>query len=182
METRDLFVNVLVAILILFVTYYFLNSIGLINYNSYDVCSTQELIKSPTGETTQDNEKYTKCLEEEDKKLQVLYLKRSIIMGTLGLTLLLNKYYFPEMKSDLSIGFGLSGLILILMAISQFFTYIPEFAKFIISVVLLVFILKVYTDSTTTKKVDSDVKVSDTKIVSQSSAVESKPRKVKTKK
>ena len=167
METRDLFVNILVAILILFVTYYFLNSIGLTNYNNYDVCNTQSLIKSPTGETTQNIEIYTKCMEEEDKKLKVLYLKRSLIMGTIGLTLLLNKYYFPKMESDLSIGFGLSGLLLILMAISQFFTYIPEFVKFIISAVLLVFILKVYTDSTTTKKVDSDVKVS------QSSSVES---------
>jgi len=180
MDNRDLFINIIVAILILFVTYSFLNSVGLANYNSYDVCNTPSLIKSPTGEITQDTEKYNKCIKEEEQKLQVLYLKRSVILGIIGLILLLNKYYFPKMESDLSIGFGLSGTILILMAISQYFQYISDFVKFIISTILLLFILKVYTDST--KKVDSDVKVSDTKIVSQGGTVESKARKPKTKK
>jgi len=146
MEIYEYFINIFVAILILFVTYYFLNSIGLTSYNTYEICSSK--IPPPKiitdEQQTQNMDEYNKCIEEEEQKKKIIDLKRNAFIGILGLILLLNKYYFPEMKSDLSIGFGLSGLILALMSISQYFNYMPDFLKFILSLVILIFILSKY--------------------------------------
>lgn len=149
MEIYEYFINIFVAILILFVTYYFLNSIGLTSYNSSsEICYSKipppKFTSEGNQEQTQNMDEYNKCIDDEEQKIKFIELKRSAIIGILGLILLLNKYYFPEMKSDLSVGFGLSGLILALMSISQYFTYIPDFFKFILSLFILVFILSKY--------------------------------------
>lgn len=146
MEIYEYFINIFVAILILFVTYYFLNSIGLTSRNSSEICSSK--IPPPKLDTdeqqTQNMDEYNKCIEEEEQNIKIIDLKRNAIIGVIGLILLLNKYYFPQMKSDLSVGFGLSGLILALMSISQYFNYMPDFFKFILSLLILIFILSKY--------------------------------------
>jgi hypothetical protein len=146
MEIYEYFINIFVAILILFVTYYFLNSIGLTSRNSSEICSSK--IPPPKLDTdeqqTQNMDEYNKCIEEEEENIKIIDLKRNAIIGVIGLILLLNKYYFPQMKSDLSVGFGLSGLILALMSISQYFNYMPDFFKFILSLLILIFILSKY--------------------------------------
>lgn len=146
MEIYEYFINIFVAILILFVTYYFLNSIGLTSRNSSEICSSK--IPPPKLDTdeqqTENMDEYNKCIEEEEENIKIIDLKRNAIIGVIGLILLLNKYYFPQMKSDLSVGFGLSGLILALMSISKYFNYMPDFFKFILSLLILIFILSKY--------------------------------------
>ena len=159
MDSKDIFINILVAILIVSIVVYFINIIGLGN-SPFDNCVIMQtpstITSQPTGVTPSVDQiiksdityiEDANCVKERDRKQRELSLKRSIILGLSGFILLLNKYYFPDLGVDLSIGFGLSGLILILVAISNYFQYIPDIIKLLISVILLYFVLKIYIDT-----------------------------------
>ena len=130
MDSKDIFINVLVAILIVSIVVYFINIIGLGNIPFDNCIIAQTVGVQPTG-ITPSSEQLLKsdityvedanCVKERERKQYELSLKRSIILGLTGFILLLNKYYFPDLGVDLSIGFGLSGLILILVSIKVCF-------------------------------------------------------------
>lgn len=156
MDSKDIFINVLVAILIVSIVVYFINIIGLGNIPFDNCVITQTIGVQPTGITPSVDQNFkldtsyiedVNCVKERERKQRELSLKRSIILGLTGFILLLNKYYFPDLGVDLSIGFGLSGLILVLVAISSYFQYIPDIVKLLISSFLLYFVLKMYIDT-----------------------------------
>ena len=155
MDTKDFFINILVGILIILIVYYLFVTLGwAVNLNN-SCYSTVPMTGTSDGSKNYDEKKLAECLKDADEKQRILNLKRSIVSGVLGIALLFNSYYLDlnkfGLKGDVNLGLSMAGLYLILMSITEYFQYIPDIFKFILLIILLFFVLKIYLTKTQIK-------------------------------
>ena len=155
MESKDLFINIMIAILLLSIYQYTITLSGLKKYNDIscppqpidpiiitDTSNTSD-IKAQLRSVTDNAENEEKC----NKKRQY-EITRSTMSMLLGFALLFNKRFIDTSKTNGDIGLGLSvtGFILILLSIGDFFQGLSDVVILFTLISILSAVLYMYTN------------------------------------
>ena len=155
MDSKDLFINVMIAILLLSIYQYTVTLSGLKKYNNI-TCPPQPIDpiiitdKTDTKDIKAQLRSVISNTEDDEKcqKKRQYELTRSILSILLGFALLFNKRFIDTSKTNGDIGLGLSvtGFILILLSIGDFFQGLSDVVILFTLISILSAVLYMYTN------------------------------------